>query len=125
MRTPEQIADDLIAAVTQGDMALAEELYAPDAVLWQNTTAQTVDVQRALKTIAWLYKTIQNLAYEDVQRQVWDTGFIQQHRMTGTTPAGKDLTVHACMIATVRDGKLVEVREYMDSRAFDVMREDN
>jgi|SRR5690625_467308 len=121
MRTPEQIAEDLIHAVTTGDMDLARELYAPDAVLWQNTTAKTVDVERALRTIAWLGKTIQNLAYEDVRRTLTDDGFVQQHRMVGQTPSGKDLVAYACMVATVRDGKLVEVREYMDSRAFDVL----
>lgn len=121
MRTPEQIADDLIRAVTTGDMELAKALYAPDAVLWQNTTAKNVDVDRALRTIAWLGKTIQNLAYEDVRRTLTDDGFVQQHRMVGQTPSGKELVAHACMIATVRDGKLVEVREYMDSRAFDVL----
>lgn len=121
MRSPEQIAEDLIRAVTTGDMPLAESLYAEDAVLWQNTSGETVDVQRALRTIAWLHKTIKGLAYTNVTRQVWEDGFVQQHRMTGTTPSGKDLVVDACMVATVRDGKIVEVREYMDSRAFDVM----
>lgn len=121
MRTSETIAEDLIRAVTTGDMDLARELYADDAVLWQNTTAKSVDVDRALRTIAWLGKTIQNLAYEDVRRTITDDGFVQQHRMTGQTASGKVLVAHACMIATVRDGKIVEVREYMDSRAFDVL----
>lgn len=121
MRSPEQIAENLIRAVTTGDMSLAESLYAEDAVLWQNTSGETVDVQRALRTIAWLHKTIQDLAHTNVTRQVWEDGFVQQHRMTGKTPAGKDLVVDACMVATVKDGKLIEVREYMDSRDFDVM----
>ena len=109
-------------AVCSGDRALAEELYADDATLWQNTTAKTSTKSEALQTIDWLYRTVQNLRYEAIERRVWDDGFLQEHRLVGTVAEGKELVVHACMVVSTRQGQIVEVREYLDSKAFRVLR---
>lgn len=121
MRSPDQIAEDLIRAVTTGDVDLVAELYADDAVLWQNTTAKTTDKARTLKVVQWLVNSTTDLHYTDIRRTSWDNGFVQEHTMRGKVAAnGNDLVVHACLVVTVCNGQMVEVREYMDSRAQDV-----
>ena len=122
MRSPEEVADALIRAVTEGDLALADELYADDATLWQNTTGATSNKAQALKTVGWLFKTLQNIEYRNVRRRVWEGGFVQEHQLCGGTASGATLRVDACMVATLRDGKIVALHEYMDSAAFAVLR---
>lgn len=122
MRTPSQIAEELVRAVTTGDLSLAGELYADDAVLWQNTTGRTSDKARALSTIQWLYNTVKELAYEDIRLQELPDGFVQQHRLKGNLDNGATLAVDACMVVRVKDGKILRVDEYFDSAAFAVLR---
>ena len=114
MRTPTEVAQSLIHAVVHADMELAGELYDEDARLWQNLSGKESDRAQALKTIAWLTRTIQNLAYEDVRITPTANGFVQQHTMTGQGPGG-DVRIPAVMVATVVEGKLTRVDEYMDS----------
>lgn len=115
MRSHTVVAKDLIHAVTSGDVERAGELYADDAVLWQNTSGKTVDKARALRTIAWLFDAIQDLRYEDVRITETPTGFVQQHRLCGQSAAGGPLNVPAVMIATIQNGRIVRIDEYMDS----------
>ena len=122
MRTPSQIAEELVRAVTTGDLSLAGELYADDAVLWQNTTGRTSDKARALSTIQWLYNTVKELEYEDIRLQELPDGFVQQHRLKGNLANGATLAVDACMVVRVKDGKILRVDEYFDSAAFAVLR---
>lgn len=122
MRSPDEVADALIRAVTHGDLELAAELYADDATLWQNTTGATSTKAQALKTIGWLSKTLQNIEYRDVRRRVWEGGFVQEHQLRGGTASGDTLSVDACMVATLRDGQIVALHEYMDSAPFAVLR---
>lgn len=122
MRTPSQIAEALVRAVTTGDLSLAGELYAEDAVLWQNTTGRTADKTRALGTIQWLYDTVKSLRYEDIRFQELPDGFVQQHRLLGEVANGATLSVDACMVVRVKDGKILRVDEYFDSAAFAVLR---
>lgn len=114
MRTSIEVAQTLIQAVITGDLALAETLYAEDARLWQNLSGKEVDRARALKTIQWLAHTIEGLAYEDVRIAPTPDGFVQQHVMVGKGPGG-DVRIPAVMVATVVEGKLTRVDEYMDS----------
>lgn len=121
MRSSSQIAADLIRAVTTGDLTLAGELYADQAVLWQNTTGRTSDKTRTLRTIGWMHATIQDLRYDDIVLQETADGFVQQHRLSGRTASGAELVVDACMIVRVEQGQILRVDEYFDSAAFAVL----
>lgn len=114
MRTPTEVAEALIRAVKSADLALAEDLYSDDAALWQNLSGKTVDKARALRTIQWLTQTIEGLDYENVRILPTPQGFVQQHVMTGQGPGGS-VRIPAVMVATVVDGRLTRVDEYMDS----------
>lgn len=108
------IANTLMRAVTTGDIELAQSLYAEDACLWQNLSGREVDRARALRTIQWLHTTVKGLAYEDVRITTTPTGFVQQHTMVGEGPGGP-VRIPAVMVATIVDGKIARVDEYMDS----------
>jgi len=48
------------------------------------------------------------------RRQVIDGGFLQEHVLRGTAPNGQTVAMPACIIATVSDGRITRIHEYLD-----------
>jgi ketosteroid isomerase-like protein len=40
---------------------------------------------------------------------------VQQHVLRGVAPNGTALEIPACIVCTVRDGRIVRLEEYLDS----------
>ena len=89
--------------------------YAPDAVVWHNYdgVAQTVDEN--LRVLRWLVRHVTDLRYEEVRRLRTPEGFVQQHVLRAKALDGSEVTIPACLIGTVRDGRIVRLEEYIDS----------
>jgi ketosteroid isomerase-like protein len=102
-------------AVTRRDLDAVREIYAPDAVIWNNFTNRQQTVEENLRTLAWATSSIDGFRYEDVRRYATETGFVEQHVLRGAAPAGTDLDVPACIVCTVRDGRITRLDEYVDS----------
>jgi ketosteroid isomerase-like protein len=110
-----ELCGRFFAAVSAGDLATVRAIYAPDAVIWHNNddTEQTVDEN--LRVLRWATSRITGFRYEDVRRTATATGFMEQHTLRGTAPNGEELRVPACIVCTVRDGRITRLDEYFDS----------
>ncbi len=109
------IADRLFAAITDGDVDAVRALYAADARIWHNNDGLTQDVEQNLAVLTWVTTHIKNRRYEEVRRQSTADGFVQQHVLRGTVGAGVEIAIPACIIATIRDGHITRIDEYLDS----------
>jgi ketosteroid isomerase-like protein len=109
------LADRLMRAIEQSDLDTARACYAPDARIWHNFDgiAQTVDEN--LRTLKWMDKRLTNRRYEVVSRHAFDGGYVQQHVLHGTLAGGAAFAMPACLVVTVRDGKIARLDEYLDS----------
>lgn len=45
------------------------------------------------------------------------TGFVEEHKVRGTLTDGSKLDLAVCVLADVRDGKICDLREYLDTSA--------
>jgi ketosteroid isomerase-like protein len=108
------VADDLFAAIEKGDTDAVRSIYAPDAVIWHNTAGVEQNVDQNLATLRWVCDNLADRAYEDVRRTEFDGGFVQQHNLR-FTKGGERREVPACIVATVVDGKITRIDEYLDS----------
>ncbi len=115
MRDPLEVAKQLFAAVEAGDVDAVRSLYAPEIRIWHNYdgVAQTMDEN--LGVLRWLVANVSNRRYEQVKLQRTDAGFVQQHVLTGTGANGAKLELPACLLGTVKDGKIVRIDEYFDA----------
>ena len=117
-----EIARRFAAASRSNDSEAYTSLCSPTAVTWHNFDDQAVDTAHTLGTIAWLHRTVADLAWEDVALLPTPTGFVSQTIMTGTAPGGS-LRVHSCVVATLDDDGLVaRVEEYLDPGQTAVLR---
>ena len=109
------VADDIFGAIEKGDVEGVRATYAPDATIWHNFDGIDQTVEENLRVLAWMVRTFTARSYDEVRRHEWDTGFVQQHVLRVTKQDGTVVEVPACIVATVADGKITRIEEYLDS----------
>lgn len=109
------VADRLFRAIEAGDIDAVGSLYAPDVEVWHNTDQVAQDRDANLATLGWVVQNLPGVRYTKIRRQVTADGFVQQHVFVATTRAGREVAVPACILATVRDGLIARIDEYLDS----------
>jgi len=117
------IADRLFSAIAAGDVAAVRALYAPDARIWHNFDDVTQTAEENLAVLQWVTTHIRGLRYDDVRRQATPEGFVQQHVLRGTVGNGVAVEIPACIVVTVRDGRIARLDEYLDSKHTKVLLE--
>lgn len=108
------IARRFAAASRENDAEAYAALCTPDSVTWHNFDGMEVSADKTVRTVAWLHRTVPDLAWVDVALLPTPTGFVSQTIMTGTAPGGP-LHVHSCVVVTLaEDGLVARVDEYLD-----------
>jgi uncharacterized protein len=108
------VADDLFAAIEKGDVEGVRAVYAPDAVIWHNYDGVEQTPEENLAVLQWVCDNLADRAYEDVRRVEFDGGFVQQHVLRFTKD-GERREIPACLVVSVRDGRITRLDEYLDS----------
>ncbi len=117
------VADRLFAAIEAGDVGAVREVYDPAVEVWHNTDRAVQGRDDNLATLSWVVRNLPGLRYTDVRRSATDDGFVQRHVLVATNRAGRRVEVPACIVATVRDGRITRLDEYLDSAAVTAMLE--
>lgn len=117
---PLDVADKLFRAIERGDTAtVAAEVYAPDAVIWHSHTNATQTAAENVRLLEMVTGRLRGMRYEDIRRQRTERGFVQQHVLRATTPAGEAVELLACVVCDVRNGRITRLDEYIDSAAVE------
>lgn len=111
------LARRFFAAVQAGDLDAVEKMYAPDAVGWLNAGGVARSRDEILRVLRWMHHNVTDPRYDDVWCEATETGFVQRHVLHGTGPSGA-LELAACIVATVVDGRITRMYEYLDSAAL-------
>ncbi len=110
-----ELADRFFAAIEAGDIATVREVYAPDAEIWHNTDGLVQSPDDNARTLGWIAANLRDVSYTKVKRSATEDGFVQQHVLVATNRAGERIEVPACIVTTVRDGRITRLDEYLDS----------
>lgn len=109
------LADRFFTAITSGDADGVRACYAPDAAIWHNNDGLTQDVDANARVLRWVHANVADYRYEDVRREYFDGGWVQQHVLRGRARSGADVAIPACIVFRVRDGRIAALDEYLDS----------
>ena len=112
------LAERLIDAITAGNVEAIREIYAPDTTIWHNHDGVAQSVEENLAVLRWVVGRVRDLRYDEIRRRSTTDGFVQQHVLRGTAPSGHALAIAACLIGTVREGRIVRLEEYLDPTQF-------
>lgn len=109
------LAKRFFDSVEQGDIATLHDCYAPDARIWHNTDELEQTRDDNAETLKGFVKRISDRTYANRRVRVFDGGFVQQHELRGVRADGVALTLPACIVCEVKDGKITRLDEYFDS----------
>ena len=112
------LADAMFSSIERGDLATLRTLYADDILTWGNFDQKSSDIETSMKTLGWLCRKLPDLHYEVTRREVLADGFLQEHVLCGTAPDGTAIAMPACLVATVTDGRISHINEYLDPAAL-------
>ncbi len=114
--TSTEICKALFAAFEAGDETRVRELLAPDVRVQQNNNPP-MDLDTLLGFARAVLAVVSDFRYEDAVRSATATGFVEEHRVRGVLPDGSPLDLAVCVVADLRDGRVVDLREYLDTGA--------
>ena len=108
------LADRMFRCIEDGDLDTLRTLYTDDMVIWANIDGREQDVDSSMKILGWLCHKLRDRHYDVARRECIEGGFLQEHVLRGTAPDGTTIAMPACIIATVRDGRIARIHEYLD-----------
>ena len=117
-----ELCEQLFAAIMAGDTEAVRGIYAADAVIWHNNDGVEQTPEENLRVLRWVIRNVKDLLYEEIRRHETAEGFVQQHVLRGVAPNGTALEIPACVVCTVRDGRVTRLEEYEDSAQLAALR---
>jgi len=109
------VAERFEAALNKGDADGVRAAYSPDAKIWHNFDDKYQTVEENIKTMHWLHTRLNDVKYDIQSRIAIPGGFLQQHILRGMLTSGKPFALHACAICKVENGRISELKEYLDT----------
>ncbi|MBY8824916.1 nuclear transport factor 2 family protein [Sphingomonas colocasiae] len=113
-RTALAVAARFCEAMERRDADLLAALYSEDAVIWHSHDEIEQSKDEGVATARAFFATLRSCSVELTALQSSDTGFVQQHRLVGERLNGRRFRgAPLCVIAAVRDGRIVRIDEYV------------
>ena len=109
-------------SIVSRDFAALKEIFAEDAVMWQNVRGVEVLFAANISAIEQLLAPLQAFSYTGITCEATETGFVEQHLATGINRLGEAFSIPVCVVGTVVNGRITRTAEYVDGRAGGVLR---
>jgi ketosteroid isomerase-like protein len=119
----ERLARGFFDAIERGDIGKVRDTYASDAVIWHNFDGKESTRDENLATLNGFIKAVPTRRYTERKLDVFDSGFVQRHLLVGNLAGGKEVSLAACVVCQVDDGRITRLDEYFDSAALAKWRE--
>jgi transketolase len=72
-------------------------------------------LEDSLKVMHWMARHLLERKYTIGKRRYFADGMLQQHVLSGITPDGTPFRMPACIVFTMKDGKIARLEEYLDT----------
>ncbi len=111
-----ETAGALFSAIEAKDPDAVAALYADDVLVWHNFSNAFQDKETNVATLTSLCRHVPEIRYEVVERLALDDErVLQRHVLCAATGQGEEIQIPACMLITVRHGRIAAIHEYLDS----------
>src|SRR5215472_17384369 len=114
----ERLARAFFDAIESGDFGKIRDTYARDAVIWHNFDGKESTREENLATLDGFIKAVPSRRYTQRRLDVFGGGFVQRHLLIGKLASGKEVSLAACVVCSVKDGRINRLDEYFDSAAL-------
>ena len=116
-----EVIERFLKAIETCNEAGLHEVYRDDIVIWHSFTNATIARDAGIAMLARLWRDGVRVRYVfDDQLVVGNRG-VRRHRVEATTRGGQRIVLHAAMFATVEDGQISRLDEYVDSKEVEAL----
>jgi ketosteroid isomerase-like protein len=112
----QEIARSLFNAFISGDNDAARALCADNIDARQNG-GPAMSLDRLLGFAEQVSSITNNFRYENIVCSDTGKGFVEEHNVCATLKDGSEFLMPACIVADIKDGKIIRLSEYFDTRA--------
>lgn len=109
-----ELARRFVRALNEKDEATIRQIYSPDARIWHNFDDKYQTIDENMKGMYWMHKRLSGINYDVISLVELPDGYLQEHVLRGKLASGEDFAMAACVICTVKDGRVTGLREYLD-----------
>ncbi len=111
-----ELARHFVGAIETGDIDAVRACYADGAQIWHNFDDIDQSVDENMKVLEWMKRQATSRKYEIIRLEEIAGGYLQQHVLRLVNRAGEELSMPACLIVTVENGKIRRLEEYLDPK---------
>jgi ketosteroid isomerase-like protein len=105
----------VLEVLATGDPTAADHVLAPEAVLWHNDGNGEAPARQGFAAASGLHRMVDGLRVDVLMAEPLPAGAVMRFEVRGTVRnTGADLCARNCMFATVVDGQITRVDEYLD-----------
>jgi ketosteroid isomerase-like protein len=116
-----EVIERFLEAIETHNEAGLHEVYRDDIVIWHSFTNATMPKDASIAMLAGLWRDGIRMRYVfDDQLVVGNRGG-RRHRVEATTRGGRRIVLQVAMFATVEDGKISRLDEYVDSKEVEAL----
>ncbi|MEM7114983.1 MAG: nuclear transport factor 2 family protein [Chloroflexota bacterium] len=109
-----KLARALFDAFAAGHIDAVRELCDANLQAYQNG-GLAMGLDALCGFVAAVQGVVKHFRYEDIICSETATGFVEEHSVRGMLPDGEELDLTVCVVAEISGGKIVTLREYVDS----------
>ncbi len=113
-RTAEEIAQGVASAMAEMRVADLAEMYAEEIVIWHNYDGATQSKAENLAFLSNFLTLCQRVSYVDIERQLTERGYVQQHNFRVQMKDGRTASVPCCHVVQIVRGYIHRIDEYLD-----------
>ncbi len=117
-----ELAVRFFDAIESGDITTVHGIYADNAVIWHNTDGKEASREENLRVLEGFIGAVSDRRYTNRRLNVFESGFVEQHELTGKLANGKTIALAACIVCTVSNGRITRLDEYFDSAVLERLR---
>ena len=100
--------------LSEGNYEKARACYQPNCKIWHSYNNHTQNVDENLALLKRMLEVSLKVEYDIHRVEKITGGYLQHHTLKMTAKNGKIYSTEACLIATLKDGKLAEIKEWID-----------
>lgn len=109
-----ELAERFINAIDSEDIDTMRDIYAPDATIWHDFDRIDQDPETNIQSLISLREAIPSVRWVTTRIEALAEGFLLTYDLTVTFPE-KALAIPACVIATVINGKITRLEEWVNA----------
>ncbi|MEL7312583.1 MAG: nuclear transport factor 2 family protein [Pseudomonadota bacterium] len=113
-----ELARHFIDCVERGDVDGATACHTPDSQVWHNYSNESQSIAENMELLRLMVAKCKSRKYEIHRHEEIEGGYLQHHTLHVTGLNGQSLSVEACAIVSVEQGKISRIKEWIDPTAL-------